>query len=72
VVRALTTGAEGSGSKQHSLCMGFFNNSPFQPAINGYLALFRAREGEGGEEEEWQPPSHMVTMGYRNNLYLTQ
>ena len=33
------------GSK-HSLCTGYFKNSPSSP---GYLALFRAEEGEGGE-----------------------
>jgi len=27
------------------------------PAVNGCLALFRAGEDEGGEEEEWPPTS---------------
>ena len=39
------------GSK-HSLYSGVFNNSLVHPAVNGYLTLFRAGEGEGGVEEE--------------------
>jgi len=29
--------------------------TPSLSTVNGYLALFRAWEGEGGEKEEWQP-----------------
>jgi len=28
-------------------------------AINDYLTLFRAEEGEGGEEKEWWPPAQL-------------
>jgi len=45
------------GSK-HSLCTGFFKNS-VHPAVSGYLTLFRAGEGEGGEDDGWH-----TTMNY--------
>jgi len=45
-------------SSKHSLNAEFFAiNLSLHPAVNGYLALFRAGEGEGGEEEEWSPTS---------------
>jgi len=28
---------------------------PVDPTVNGYLALFKAGESEGGEEEVWYP-----------------
>jgi len=50
-IRALVTRAKGPRSRQlvHWL---FPKTLSFHPAANGYLALFRAGEGEGGEEEE--------------------
>jgi len=47
------------GSK-HSLSAGFVH-----PAVNGYLTLFRAGEGEGGEEEEWCPHLSYTLVGTR-------
>ena len=64
MIIALTTGAQHPGFKLNT---GFFNNSllsltvnwyltlSVHPAVNGYLTLFGAGEGEGGEEEEWCP-----------------
>jgi len=40
-----------SGSK-HNLCAGFFKTPLGYRAVNGYLALIRAGEGQGGEVEE--------------------
>jgi len=58
VVRALTTGAENPGLEiQLHVARGFFKTPSVHPAFNGYLNLFRAGDGEGGEEEAWHPTS---------------
>jgi len=44
------------GSK-HSLSRDFSINLSVQPAGNRCPILFKAREGEGGDEEEWRPIS---------------
>ena len=44
------------GSK-HNLYNRIFQNSLSHPEDNGYLALVRTGEGDGGEEEEWRPTS---------------
>ena len=38
-------------------------------AVNGYLTLFRAGEGEGGEEEEWLPTA-VTLLSVHTNLAL--
>jgi len=38
-----------------------FKTQLVHSAVNGYLTLFRAGEGEGGDEEKWRPTS--VTCG---------
>ena len=54
VLRVLITGAEGPGFKTQ-LVHWMFQKLSAHPAINGYLTLFRAGEGEGGDGEEWHP-----------------
>jgi len=66
--------------KVHSLCSGFLS---VHSVVNEFLALFRAGEAKGGEEEEWRPTSvtsfpgtswlfnsHYSPQGYGNDLYL--
>jgi len=51
VTGALTTGAEGYGFK--TVCAPNFSKTlSVHPVVNGYLTLFIARGGEGGEEEK--------------------
>jgi len=45
VVRLFVTGVGGPGFKTQ-LVLGIFQKLPVHPAVNGYLALFRAGEGE--------------------------
>jgi len=33
------------------------------PAVNEHPTLFNAREGEGGEEEEWHPHLNYTVVG---------
>ena len=52
VVRMLFTDAGGPGFK--TTCAWHFSDTlSVHPAGNGYLALDRAGEGNGSEEEEW-------------------
>jgi len=50
VVSVLTAGAEGPGFKT-SLSARFFETLSLHPAVNGWLTLFRAEEGEGDEKK---------------------
>jgi len=52
VVGMLTTGTESPGFE--FLYRIFSKSLSVHPTWNGYLALFRAGEDEGGEEEEWR------------------
>ena len=53
MIRALITGA-GRPAFKTRLVRSFKN---LNTSINGYPTLFRAGEGEGGEEEEWRSAS---------------
>jgi len=49
VIRVLVTGAKGPGLK--TACVQDFLKALCSSGENRYLALFRARKGEDGEEE---------------------
>jgi len=66
------TSAEGQSRIPDNMSVFISKTLSVHPAVNGYSAVFRAREREGSEEEQWrptlvtplpaqQPPPHMAS-----------
>ena len=71
MVRALTCGAEGPQIENH-LQSGEQKTLSVHPAANGYLTLFRAEEGLGGEGRvDGHHPLHAVPSDTSGTIAFT-